>query len=298
MGDVRIQRILEMRAPDGPASSTFLNYEHAEWERASSAILESDWNADRTGTILSHQSWVVESEGRTILVDTSIGNHKPRPDLPIFDDLETSYLADLRAVGIEPESVDLVVATHLHMDHVGWNTTLVDGEWVPTFPNARYFFPKADVVFFDPAHDGEFSPRRSDGFMRNVFDDSVAPILASGRAEVWEDRLVIDANITLESAPGHTPGNAVVKVASRGDHGVFIGDMMHSAVQFALPHLQNCYCEDPLKSGFSRIKTLTWAEDNRALIFPAHFGGDHAAEVGRDVDGRFALKAWRALPDG
>ena len=293
LGAVEIHRVEELRheAPVGPEQ--YAGYDESEWAANADVIEDFDWNADRTAVVRTHHTWVLRSGGRIVLIDTALGNHKSRPNVPAFGHLETDYLRRLGAVGVRPEQVDLVVTTHLHIDHVGWHTRLEDDGWVPTFPNARYLLPRADVQYWDPENDGRYT-RVGDTFMANVYADSITPILDACLADQWEGSYVIDENLTVEAAPGHTPGSCVVKLSSGVDKGVFIGDVCHNPVQFRLPHWTSCLDEDRDRARISRRNTLGWAAENRALIFGAHFGQDHAAEV-RSVGSGFDVRAWRAL---
>ena len=167
------------------------------------------------------QTWVLRSEGRTVLVDTGVGNHKERPGSPVWHHLETEFLADLARAGVRPEDVDIVINTHLHNDHVGWNTRLEGTEWVPTFPRATYLVPKADFDHWNPADDRTERP----GAARlQVFEDSVAPVHRAGQTVLWEGSHRIDAALRLDAAPGHTPGSSVLTLTSGTDRAVFVGD--------------------------------------------------------------------------
>jgi glyoxylase-like metal-dependent hydrolase (beta-lactamase superfamily II) len=294
MGDVKVSRLEELhRLGQGP-EKMFENFDPDEWRAHQHLLSPREWDPATNAVGICLQSWVVESDGKTIIIDTGVGNDKPRAGH--FDHMHTPYLDLLAESGITPEDVDVVLLTHLHMDHVGWNTRLVDDQWVPTFPNATYVLPTADLAFWDPANTGKYD-RRGDAFMTNVFADSITPVLQNAKVARWDDGYVVDGNLRIEPAPGHTPGNAVIKLSSRGDQGVFTGDMMHSPIQFALPHLHSCFCEKPLDSMKSRVKTLGWASDEGALIFAGHFGDDKAAEIARDGD-RFTIQAWRGFDHG
>lgn len=145
---------------------------------------------------------VLRSEGRTILVDTGVGNHKERPYVPVWNHLDTAFLDNLAAAGVSPDDVDLVINTHLHIDHVGWNTRLDGSTWVPTFPNATYLMPQRDFDFWNPANGHK--PAASRGSL-NVFEDSVAPVHQAGLTHLWDETYQIDKNLRLDLAPGHTP---------------------------------------------------------------------------------------------
>ncbi len=146
--------------------------------------------------------------------------------------------------------------------------------------------PLADFDFWNPANRGDPVPGRD-----NVFLDSVAPVHAGGQTVLWEEDFQIDANLALEAAPGHTPGSAVVRLRSGSDRAVFVGDMMHTALQVVDPDTNSCYCEDPVQARATRRRVLGQAADTNTLVIPAHFGGHGGAEVMRDGD-RYAIKAW------
>lgn len=190
-----------------------------------------------------------------------------------------------------PADVDLVVHTHLHLDHIGWNTRLVDGTWVPTFPNATHLMPLADFEHWDPAR----NPAVAGGVNAHAFEDSIQPVLESGQVRLWEDTHRIDANLRLEAAPGHTPGSSVVELASGGDRALFAGDVLHTPLQLAEPGHNSCFCEDPVRARATRQRLLGWAEDEHVLLVPAHFGGHSALEVERR-GGAFAVKRWGPVP--
>ncbi|MGI5440624.1 MBL fold metallo-hydrolase [Streptomyces shenzhenensis] len=234
------------------------------------------------------QTWLLRSEGRTILVDTGVGNHKERPYAPVWSHLKTDFLANLARAGVAPEDVDIVINTHLHVDHVGGNTCLDGRQWVPTFPNATYLMPKDDFDFWNPANGHKPLLGRGN---QNVFEDSVAPVHQAGRTLLWENSHQIDADLRLEAAPGHTPGSSVLTLTSGTDRAVFVGDMLHSPVQIHEPDANSCFCEDLAGARATRRKVLGRATDNNALVIPAHLGGHGAAEVVREGGG-FAIKGW------
>ncbi|MFE9686516.1 MBL fold metallo-hydrolase [Streptomyces sp. NPDC006285] len=158
------------RFPTKPGSSTATGSTPIFWDAA-------------TGSYQAHfQTWVIRGQGRTMLVDTGLSNDKPRSH-ELLDRRDGDYLRQLAAIGVRPEDVDTVVNTHLHGDHIGWNTRLLDGAWVPTFPNAQYLMHRADFDYWNPANN---VPRRSDfgdvSDIRAAFDDSVLPIEQAGQA--------------------------------------------------------------------------------------------------------------------
>ncbi|MFF7607723.1 MBL fold metallo-hydrolase [Streptomyces parvulus] len=234
------------------------------------------------------QTWLLRSGGRTILVDTGVGNHKERPYAQVWAHRETDFLDNLARAGVQPEDVDVVINTHLHIDHVGWNTFLDGRQWVPTFPNATYLMPKDDFDFWNPENDHKSVFGRGN---QNVFEDSVLPVHRAGQTLLWENSHDIDADLRLEPAPGHTPGSSVLTLNSGTDRAVFVGDMLHSPVQIVEPDANSCFCEDPVGARATRRKVLGWAADNNALVIPAHLGGHGAAEIARNGD-TFGIKGW------
>lgn len=292
LGDVSVIRVEEMHGPIGMTPDQFFP-----------GSPESDWTAERRMLSPHHldpvdnvvqvamQTWALRSEGKVVLIDTGVGNDKARPAVPGWDHLALSYLDNLRAAGIEPQDVDLVINTHLHVDHVGWNTRLVDGEWVPTFRNATYLMPRLDFEHWNPAN----NPTIAGGVNENVFEDSVQPVYASGQVQLWEDSLTVDGNLRLEAAPGHTPGSSVVKLRSGSDRALFAGDLMHTPLQVLHPDQHSCFCEDPATAAVTRRNFLGWASDHNALVLPAHFSGHSALEVTRQA-GSFGIKAWAPFP--
>ncbi|MFD6433287.1 MBL fold metallo-hydrolase [Streptomyces venezuelae] len=289
LGNVTVTRIREYYGPVEMTPETFFPESPKDvWDDGTSWLNPHFLNA-RTKVVHSAiQTWLVRSEGRNILVDTGVGNHKERPYAPVWRHLETDFLANLARAGVAPEDVDIVINTHLHVDHVGWNTYLDGRDWVPTFPHATYLMPKADFDFWNPA--AGHAPRLGRG-NQNVFEDSVAPVHEAGLTELWETDHRIDANLLLEAAPGHTPGSSVLTLASGTDRAVFVGDLLHSPVQILEPDTNSCFCEDPAGARATRRKILGRAADTNALVIPAHLGGHGAAEVERDGT-RFAIKGW------
>lgn len=289
MGDVTITRIWEYYGSVEMTPDTFFPEGSKEvWEDGAPWLVPHFLDSETNIINSAIQTWLLRSEGKTILVDTGVGNHKERPYAPVWGHRKTDFLANLARAGVEPEDVDIVVNTHLHIDHVGWNTYLDERRWAPTFPNATYLMPKADFDFWNPENGHETVFGRGN---QNVFEDSVAPVHEAGLTLLWEGSHRIDANLRLDAAPGHTPGSSVLTLASGADRAVFVGDMLHSPVQILEPGTNSCFCEDAAGARATRRKILGWAADNNALVVPAHLGGHGAAEVTRDGS-RFAIKGW------
>ncbi|MCT2593072.1 MBL fold metallo-hydrolase [Streptomyces sp. N2-109] len=289
LGEVTVTRVEEYFGPVGMTPDTFFPEAPKDvWESGRSWLVPDFLDAATNVCVSAIQTWLLRSEGRNILIDTGVGNHKERPYAPVWGHLETDFLGNLARAGVRPEDVDVVVNTHLHVDHVGWNTYLDGREWVPTFPNATYLVPRADFDFWNPANGHQ--PRLGRG-NQNVFEDSVAPVHEAGRTLLWEGSHRIDGNLRLDAAPGHTPGSSVITLGSGTDRAVFVGDLLHSPVQIMEPDANSCFCEDPEGARTTRHRILGWAADHGALVFPAHLGGHGAAEVRRE-GGKFAIEEW------
>jgi glyoxylase-like metal-dependent hydrolase (beta-lactamase superfamily II) len=288
LGDVTVTRVEEMHGPVGMTPDQFFPGSPEEaWREQRDLLVPDHLNPDDDVVQVAMQTWLLRSEGRTILVDTGVGNDKARPAVAGWDHLDLDYLGNLERAGVLPEDVDVVVNTHLHVDHVGWNTRLRDGVWEPTFPNATYLVPKADFEFWNPATNSAITG----GVNENVFEDSVAPVHANGQVVLWEGGYRIDANLTLEAAPGHTPGSSVVKIHSGTERALLAGDLVHTPLQVAEPDHNSCFCVDAVESRRMRRKLLGWAADHTALVLPAHFSG-HSAFTVEHRGSAFAISGW------
>ena len=229
---------------------------------------------------LSNHSWVVELDGQTILIDGCNGNHKHR-SLPFADRLDTRYLDNLRAAGFAPEDIDLVLCTHLHSDHVGWNTRLENGRWVPTFPRARYLFGRRDFEYLRNCRPGE-------DFSHEAFLDSIVPVMEAGRGElVDEDSAVhreIGNGVWLEPAFGHSAGSCTINAEAGGAPALFWGDVVHHPAMLVCPQLLCNFDHDRETARAVRLALLDRVADSGTMCFPAHFRGCSAGEVLRDGD--------------
>jgi len=228
-GDLTIHRLIEEETTFLPVYDVFagltpdLLAENRQWLRDSGAI-------DATDTlILCFQSYVVRTPHHTILIDSCIGNDKPRPQRPKWNQkTDDTYMAALKVAGFAVEDIDFVMCTHLHVDHVGWNTRLEGGRWVPTFPKARYVFGKAEYDYWAEQHaKAEVPP----------FGDSVLPVVEARRADIVRDDFAIGDHARILPTPGHTPGHVAFTFGRGKDNAVFSGDLMHSPLQTRYPEL-------------------------------------------------------------
>ncbi|HAA67372.1 MAG: MBL fold metallo-hydrolase [Acidimicrobiaceae bacterium] len=264
IGDVSITKVLEMEK-HWPFSALLPGAEEViddlDW-------LRPDFVTDEGRMKLSIHALVIESDGQTIIVDTCCGNNKDRPGAPAFHNLETDFLGELSRCGFSPTDVDVVLSTHLHVDHVGWNTQLVDGTWVPTFPNAEYLFVRPEFEHW-AAEPQDYGP---------VFEDSVQPIIDAGLATVVEADHQITANISLELTAGHTPGHVSVVIESGNDMALITGDMTHHPVQFAHPEMASSADWRQDMSTATRFEAYKRWSDGR-LVIGTHFAGRTAGRL-------------------
>ncbi len=229
--------------------------------------------------VLSFHSYVLRTGRHTILVDACIGNDKERPERPSWHRLNSPYLDRLAAAGVRPEEVDFVLCTHLHGDHVGWNTRLENGRWVPTFPNAKYIFARTEYEHWESEQAAADAP-----IHHGSFNDSVLPIVEAGRAVLVESDHAIEDGIWLEPAPGHTPGNVVLNVVSGGARAVIAGDTIHHPLQFAHPEWSSAFCSDPALSRKTRTAFIERLAGSDELLLTAHFPTPTAGRVVRAGD--------------
>jgi glyoxylase-like metal-dependent hydrolase (beta-lactamase superfamily II) len=228
---------------------------------------------ERGKMVLSIHGLVIESQGRRILVDPCVGNDKPRPTRS-FNQLQTNFLGDLEDAGFARSSIDSVICTHLHVDHVGWNTMLVDGRWVPTFPQARYLFGKVEYEFWRDNEDT--------AMFGEVMADSVQPVIEAGLADLVDSDHRITDEVRLEPTPGHTPGHHSVVIESKGQRAVITGDMTHSPIQFSLPALASHADTDGPMAIATRQAFVARYGGTPTLVIGTHFAGPTAGHIVAD----------------
>jgi glyoxylase-like metal-dependent hydrolase (beta-lactamase superfamily II) len=276
VGDATITRVLEQSFPF-KTQTLFADFDPAVIEEHGTWLKQGHIDATAEHFILSVNTWVVRVGGKVILIDTATGNHKNRPFSALFHQLNTPYLERLARAGVTPDEVDFVLLTHLHMDHVGWNTRLDRGRWVPTFQNARYVFSSAERQHFDTAA-GESR--------RMVFEDSVLPVIEAGLAdEIGPEGGKYLPGIRFHPTPGHSVGHMSIELESAGAHALFSGDVWHHAIQVYQPTWSSMFCVDKARANASRQWVLERAADTRATVFTPHFSGTSAGEIARADSG-------------
>jgi glyoxylase-like metal-dependent hydrolase (beta-lactamase superfamily II) len=271
IGQVKITRIVELELAGG---TRFVLPDATR-----DACLPIRWLAphfmdDRGNLIMSIHALIVETPSFRIVVDTCLGNDKKR-DIPIWNLRQGPFLDDLRSAGYPPESIDRVLCTHLHVDHVGWNTKLVDGRWVPTFPNARYLIGRVEWEHWDDATADPY---------RQVIDDSVRPIVDAGLVDLVDMDEQICDEVRLEPTPGHTPGHVSVRISSGGEEALITGDFLHHPCQMARPDWCSPADSDSEHAQRTRLAALDRVAGTPTLVIGTHFASPTAGKVVRDGD--------------
>ena len=236
---------------------------------------------------LSIHSLIVETPTHKLVVDTCIGDGRDRMPMEGMHMLSTNYMRDMQSEGYQPEDIDFVLCTHLHVDHVGWNTRLVDGKWVPTFPNAKYIMDKKDLDFW-----GSIDADTDIDFMqvqRQVFEDSLMPVINAGLAQPVDAPSIICEGVRLISTPGHTPGHVSVVLESEGQTGLITGDFIHHPIQFHDPALVSPFDVDNEMAIETRRRIFGEYADTPTLIIGTHFAGPTAGTLVTE-NGTYRLK--------
>jgi glyoxylase-like metal-dependent hydrolase (beta-lactamase superfamily II) len=283
LGRMRIHKIHEMDSPT-PMTMNLPGVTPRDLERLRSWYNPADGeitlDPETSQMNFSVHSYVIEVDGQTILVDTCDGNHKNRL-VEAVHQLDTDYLGNLARAGFAPEDIDLVMCTHLHFDHVGWNTRLEGGKWVPTFPNAKYLFGKRDYEYFKDNPAGEEVHHES-------FADSIIPVMDAGQGIIVDEDHVahreIGDGVWLEPAFGHSPGCCTIHGQAGSREAIFWGDVIHHPVQMIRYDLPFAFDADPAAASLTRQRVMKRAAEEELLCFPAHFRQTSAGTVKPDGD--------------
>ncbi|MBO9195933.1 MBL fold metallo-hydrolase [Rhizobium sp. 16-449-1b] len=278
IGDITVRKVVEQKGAGFTPEALFPEWEPSLLETYRDLMIPDCFDPAQGRFIASIHTWVVHIDNKIVLIDSCGGNHKERPSAPRFHRQNLPFLQRLAEAGVQPEDVDYVICTHLHADHCGWNTKLVDGRWVPTFPNAVYVFSKKE-------YDHWAGPAGNTGFNAGVFADSVLPVVESGQALMVGDDAEILPGLSLHSTPGHSVGHMAVHISSKGELGIFSGDIMHQPLQIFRPAWNTVFCEHPEDARAVRQRLLEEAADRAAVIFTAHFANTSAGRVVRHGDG-------------
>jgi len=273
IGDVEVARIVEVNAwedditmllPD--ATPAFV--QQFKW-------LQPHFATPDGKMILSFQAFVLRSRGKTFMIDTCIGNDRQR-EFDVFTNMQTSFLADLATAGFPAEQIDGVLCTHLHFDHVGWNTRKEGDRWVPTFPQARYYFGRDEYAHWQHL-------RETGGYHHvDHLHDSVDPIVQAGLADFIDPDFQLTDEVSLIPTPGHTPGHVSVLIRSAGQQAIITGDMMHHPIQLAVPATHGRFDMDAERGAQTRVEFVNRYTDTPTLIIGSHFSDPSAGHIIRD----------------
>jgi glyoxylase-like metal-dependent hydrolase (beta-lactamase superfamily II) len=283
LGAAVVNRVVELKIE--MRTSLFGQTPPQAWSAHADLLVPTFIDLDREQWRIAMQSWVIDVDGLTVVVDTGVGNGRERPHMPPLDHLHTDYLDGLARAGVDPKDVDVVINTHVHTDHVGWNTRRLGDTWVPTFPNARYLVPEPDYRFF-----GQDGPGVNAG-MALVFADSVAPV--EDQIVLWTGEHQLSPSLTLRAAPGHTPGSSVVWLDA-GVRAAFVGDLTHCPIQIVRPADPCAFDVDAPAAARSRRQVFADAARLGAYVVPAHYPGHGGATLRADGDA-FAVEHWLEL---
>ena len=281
IGDATVTKIVDMIEPFS-ASRAYPDADLSEFDKHRDWLTPYFYDPAQKAIILSFHSYLVRTGKHTILIDTCIGDHKSRsPMLPTWHLREGPWLNNLAQAGVQPEQVDYVMCTHLHADHVGWNTKLENGRWVPTFPNARYVLHRKELESVQ-ARLGQ------DGYNSPSYVDSVLPVIESRQADLVDTDHEFLKGVHVCQTPGHSPGHYCVEIKSQKAHAVMSGDLIHNAVQIARPDWITVFCGDKQAAVAQRTKFIDQHTDQDITLFAGHFGGPTAGRIAsRKGGGRF-----------
>ncbi|MFP6774210.1 MAG: MBL fold metallo-hydrolase [Alphaproteobacteria bacterium] len=271
IGEITVTRVVEIEATGGMSQiipdATRDRVKEIPWMYPHFA----DENGRMRGSI---HALIIETPDRTIVVDTCVGNDKDRGN-KAWNQLQTTFLEDLANAGYDTDGVDNVLCTHLHVDHVGWNTMLVDGKWVPTFPNARYLMGEVEFEHWKSMGEGQ---------QEIVMADSVLPVFDAGLVDLVSTTEQICEGVSLMPTVGHTPGHVSVMIESQGETAMITGDFIHHPCQFTHPEWSASVDTDQVQSARTRHEVFAKYADTTILIIGTHFHTPTAGHLKRDGD--------------
>ena len=284
IGDIRIDRVVDMEGPFAdlhfliPDAPPDLIDRNADW-------LKPLFIAPDDKVLMSFHSILIRTPRKTILVDACVGNDKQRPERPEWHQRRGPWLDNLRALGVHPHDIDVVTCTHLHADHVGWNTILQDGRWVPTFPNARYVLARREYEYWQRETERAQRETADQPLNHGSWDDSVLPVMEAGQVDLVDSDFELETGVWMEPAEGHTPGNIIINVERSGRNAVVMGDILHTAAQLTDPRLSSRFCTDPVQSAACRCALVDRYAETDTRILTAHFPAPTVGRIERYGEG-------------
>ena len=274
LGEFTVSSIIEREGPIRPPAIMFPTSDAQLAARHLSEISANTWSPTTGLLFNTYQTFVLRRPGQIVLIDTCVGENKARP--PHFNYSKQSWLDGFARQGIAFDDVGMVINTHLHVDHCGWNTRLVNGRWVATFPQAKYFMGRVEYEYWgEQTGQGWELPGR-------IWTDSALPLVQSGQGSLVESDAALTDEIRLIPTPGHTPGHFCVAVESRGQKAIFVGDLMHHPLQCREPQWSSCFCVDQKQAALTRRKFFEEVADTGIVIVPEHFPYPTAGRIVSD----------------
>src|SRR5215510_14738416 len=271
IGDVKVTRVVELETTGGTKfllpQATYEEVLHIEW-------LKPHFCDERGKLKMSIHALVIETPTRRMVVDTCLGNDKQGRKAESWNNLSGPFLSDPAAAGHARESIDTVMCTHLHVDHVAWNTMLVDGKWIPTFPNARYLMGRAELDYW--------RSQQTDPELQLVFADSVRPVFEAGMVDLVETDHQVCEEVSFVPTLGHTPGHVSIRISSRGEEALITGDFVHHPCQMARPEWAAAVDYDQSASTRTRREMFAKLAETPTLVIGTHFAAPTAGRVVRD----------------
>jgi glyoxylase-like metal-dependent hydrolase (beta-lactamase superfamily II) len=280
VGDITIHRIVEQEAPFFDPLTFFPSLTRERLEENRGWMTDGGYLDSQGGElVLCIQSYLIQTKHHNILIDSCVGNHKPRPSRAFWDMMNTDrFEKNLAATGVSFDQIDYVMCTHLHVDHVGWNTKLENGIWVPTFPKAKYVFSDRELAYWTEIE-------KNDAAAAPWITDSVLPIVAARREEIVKSDHAFGDLIKLIPTPGHTIDHYAVQLGKPGADAVITGDMIHSPLQARYPELGMRVDYDSPQAGVSRRELFGCLCDTSTLVCTAHFPSPSSGRITRWDDG-------------
>ncbi|MFK8250894.1 MBL fold metallo-hydrolase [Ancylobacter terrae] len=286
-GDMRITRVLEMSGPTHDPGFLFPDLSAQDLQAEAKWLAPHHYQPSIDRLIITIQIWMVQFEGRVILIDPGLGNGKRRP-AERQNMLKTLVPAWLAAAGATPDSVTDIVMTHLHADHVGGCTVWRDDRWAAAFPRARHHIPRAEFDFVSERYAGGET-----GINSGAWVDSVLPLAEAGLIDLFEPGDILFGRLHVADAIGHTPGQVALWLHDDDSHAVFSADIMHSPLQVRFPDLNTRYCVFPDRARQTRAAFLARAAQTAAIIMPMHFGWPYRGRIASGSEGySFEPLAW------
>ncbi|WP_313606973.1 MBL fold metallo-hydrolase [Rhizobium sp.] len=280
IGNAEITRIEEYHGLGFPPQAFLPDWSDAAVEKHLHWMVPAHYSPEDGRLMGSIHSWLIRLPNLTVLVDTCSGNHKNRPDSPFFSMMSSRYMENLAAAGIDPDDIDIVFCTHLHIDHVGWNTRLVDGRWVPTFKNARYIASRSEFEQL-------LADKRALPDNENMIVDTIQPITDSDQWLLVDTPYQICDELRIEQSPGHTLGHCHLILASGDGKAVFTGDIVHHPIQIHIPTWSSVACASQDLAVSTRLGLLESLSETGTWLMPVHFAKPFCCRVGKPEDGGF-----------